>query len=132
MRVKKENNIYITPERSEGCIKENKMISKEKQILLESFNRRSLKRSNTQKLMDRMFQGKQKQIRKFREEEYDNKVSEWKKQGSIDFEKLGHNQKSISPTSRSTVRPFNPQRLQEQRMLEWEKELEEIQEWLDN
>ena len=132
MIIKKENNIYTTPERSEGCIKENKMISKEKKILFESFNRRSLKRSNTKKLMDRMFQGKMSQIRKHREEKYDNDVREWKKKGTFDIEKLGHNQKSISPTSRSTVRPFKPQTLQEQRMLEWEKELEEIQEWLDN
>ena len=29
------------------------------------------------------------------------------------------------------VRPFKPQTLQEQRIIQWEKELEEIQEWLD-
>ena len=127
MSFKKENNIYTTPERSEGCIKENKMISKEKQILFESFNRRSLKRSNTQKLMDRMFQGKQKQIRKFREEEYDNNVREWKKKGSFDISKMNQN---VSPTSKSPSRSFIS--LQEQRDRDFWNELDEIQEWLDN
>ena len=31
----------------------------------------------------------------------------------------------------SSVRPFKPQTLQEQRMIKWEKELTEIQKWLD-
>ena len=48
--IRNENNIYMIPERSEGCIKENKMISKEKQILLESFDRRNINRYNTKKL----------------------------------------------------------------------------------
>ncbi len=100
-------------------------ISKEKQILLESFNRRSLKRSNTKKLMDRMFQGKMSQIRKHREEEYDNKVREWKKQGTFDMSKLGFNQKErISPTSRSDVRSFR--NLHEQRLYEDSIELGKI------
>jgi hypothetical protein len=108
------------------------MISKEKQILFESFDKRNLKRNYTINLMDSMLKTKRQHIKKSREEEYDNKVQEWKKNGTFDINQLGHYQKSTSPTSRSTVRPFKPQTLQEQRMLEWEKELEEIQEWLDN
>jgi len=106
------------------------MISKEKQILFESFNRRSLKRSNTQKIMDKMFQGRMSQIRKHREEEYDNKVREWKKQGSFDMSKLGFNQKErISPTSKSNVRSFR--NLHEQRLYEDLMELENIKEELE-
>jgi len=100
-------------------------ISKEKQIFLESFDRRNLKRNNTKNIMDRMFQGKQRQIRKFREEEYDNKVREWKKQGTFDMSKLGFNQKErISPTSRSDVRSFR--NLHEQRLYEDSIELGNI------
>jgi len=106
------------------------MISKEKQILFESFNRRSLKRSNTQKIMDKMFQGRMSQIRKHREEEYDNKVREWKKQGSFDMSKLGFNQKErISPTSKSNVRSFR--NLHEQRLYEDLMELENIKQELE-
>ena len=105
------------------------MISREKQIFLESFDRRNLKRNNTKNIMDKMFQGKQRQIRKHREEEYDNKVREWKKQGTFDMSKLGVNQK-VSPTSRSTVRSF--QSLQEQRDREFWKELDDILYELDN
>jgi len=79
------------------------MISQEKQILLESFNRRSLKRSNTKKIMDIMFQNKKNEIRRHREEEYDNKVREWKKQKTFDINTMFQN---VSPTSRSTVRSF--------------------------
>jgi hypothetical protein len=107
------------------------MISKEKQILFESFDSKSKKRNYTIDLMNGMMNSKKKHIRKFREEEYDNKVQEWKKNGTFDINQLGHSQKSTSPTSRSTVRPFKPQTLQERRMMEWEKELEDIQEWLD-
>jgi len=101
------------------------MVSKEKRILFESFNRRSLNRSNTVKLLDRMLQGKRLQIRKHREEEYDNKVREWKKQGTFDMSKLGFNQKErISPTSRSDVRSFR--NLHEQRLYEDSIELGNI------
>ena len=101
------------------------MISREKQIFLESFDRRNLKRNNTKNIMDRMFQGKQRQIRKHREEEYDNKVREWKKQGTFDMSKLGFNQKErISPTSRSDVRSFR--NLHEQRLYEDSIELGNI------
>ena len=101
------------------------MISKEKQILFESFNRRSLKRGNTVKLLDRMLQGKRLQIRKHREEKYDNDVREWKKQGTFDMSKLGFNQKErLSPTSRSNVRSFR--NLHEQRLYEDSIELGKI------
>ena len=104
------------------------MISREKQIFLESFDRRNLKRNNTKNIMDKMFQGKQRQIRKHREEEYDNKVREWKKQGTFDMSKLGVNQK-VSPTSRSTVRSFR--NLHEQRLYEDSIELKKIKEELE-
>jgi len=101
------------------------MISKEKRILFESFNRRSLNRSNTVKLLDRMLQGKRLQIRKHREEKYDNDVREWKKQGTFDMSKLGFNQKErLSPTSRSNVRSFR--NLHEQRLYEDSIELGKI------
>ena len=103
------------------------MISKEKQILMESFKRRSLKSDKTKNIMDRMFNIKKQQIRKSREEEYDNKVTEWKKQGSFDTSLMNQN---VSPTSRSTVRSFK--RLQEQRDREFWNELDDIIDELEN
>lgn len=101
-------------------------ISKEKQILLESFDRRNLKRDNTKNIMDRMFQVKKNQIRKLREEEYDNNVRKWSKKKTFDMNLI--NQK-VSPTSRSNVRSF--QSLQEQRENEFWTELDEIIESLE-
>jgi len=102
------------------------MISKEKQILKESYNKRNQNVINTQNLLNKMYQGKIRQIRKCREEEYDNKVREWSKQKSFDTNLI--NQK-VSPTSRSTVRSF--QSLQEQRENEFWTELDEIIESLE-
>lgn len=108
------------------------MISKEKEILMESFDRRSLKSDNTKSLMDSMFKSKQNHLRNRRKEEYLNQVEGFKKKGeTFNIDKLGYSQKTNSPTSRSSVRPFKPQTLQEQRMIKWEKELEDIQKWLD-
>ena len=88
------------------------MISKEKEILMESFDRRSLKSDNTKSLMDSMFKSKQNHLRNRRKEEYLNQVEGFKKQGeTYDIKKLGYSQ--------------------ERRMMEWEKELEDIQTWLD-
>ena len=103
------------------------MISKEKQILFENFNRRSVKRNNTKNIMDKMFQGKMRQLRKNRQEEYLNKVEEWKKKPSFDISKMNQN---VSPTSKSPSRSFIS--LQEQRDRDFWNELDEIQEWLDN
>ena len=103
------------------------MISREKQIFLESFDRRNLKRNNTKNIMDKMFQGKMKQLRKNRQEEYLNKVEEWKKKPSFDISKMNQN---VSPTSKSPSRSFIS--LQEQRDRDFWNELDEIQEWLDN
>ncbi len=102
------------------------MISKEKQIFLESFDRRNLNRNNTKNIMDRMFQVKKNQIRKSREEEYENKVREWSKQKSFDMNLI--NQK-LSPTSKSPSRSFIS--LQEQREREFWIELDEILESLE-
>jgi len=108
------------------------MISKEKQILMESFDKRSVKKNYTQNLMDSMLNSKQNHLRNRRKEEYLSQVEHFKKQGeTMDINKLGHTQKTNSPTSRSSVRPFKPQTLQEQRIIKWEKELTEIQKWLD-
>jgi hypothetical protein len=72
-----------------------------------------------------MLQGKRLQIRKHREEKYDNDVREWKKQGTFDMSKLGFNQKErLSPTSRSNVRSFR--NLHEQRLYEDSIELGKI------
>jgi|TARA_B100001971_G_C18154129_1_gene517522 hypothetical protein len=101
-------------------------ISKEKQIFLESFDRRNLNRNNTKNIMDRMFQVKKNQIRKSREEEYENKVREWSKQKSFDMNLI--NQK-LSPTSKSPSRSFIS--LQEQREREFWIELDEILESLE-
>ena len=102
------------------------MISKEKQIFLESFDRRNLNRNNTKNIMDRMFQVKKNQIRKSREEEYENKIREWSKQKSFDMNLI--NQK-LSPTSKSPSRSFIS--LQEQREREFWIELDEILESLE-
>ena len=108
------------------------MISKEKEILMESFDRRSLKSDNTKSLMDSMFKSKQNHLRNRRGKGVSPNATMLKKQGeTYDIKKLGYSQKTNSPTSRSSVRPFKPQTLQEQRMIKWEKELEEIQKWLD-
>jgi len=108
------------------------MISKEKQILIESFDRGSLKRDNTKSLMDSMFNSTINHISKRRKEKFLEDVETFKKQGkTYDYSKLGHSQKTNSPTSRSVVRPFKPQTLHEQRRIKWGKELKDIQKWLD-
>ena len=57
-----------------------------------------------------MFQNKKNEIRRHREEEYDNKVREWKKQKTFDINTMFQ---QVSPTSRSTVRSF--QKLNEEK-----------------
>ena len=102
------------------------MISKEKKILFENFNRKSIKRDYTDNLMNRMLDFKKKKIRQSRQEEYLNNVEEWKKQGeTFDISKMGFSQKErLSPTSKSNVRSFR--NLHEQRMYEDSIELQEI------
>ena len=104
----------------------------EKKILFETFNRRSVKRDNTKRLMDNMLKSKKQHIRKYREEEYDSKVSEWMKQGTYDIDKLGHSQKNPSPTSRSSVRPFKKETLHEQQDRLFYEELDSIIEELES
>ena len=103
------------------------MISKEKKIFLESFDRRNLKRNEINKLMDKGLQQKMYTVRKMREESYQNLIDDLKKKKS--FDKSLINQK-VSPTSRSTVRSF--QSLNEQRNREFWNELDEIIESLEN
>jgi len=102
------------------------MIIKEKKILFENFNRKSVKRDYTNNLMNRMLDFKKKKIRQSRQEEYLNNVENWKKQGeTFDISKMGFNQKQkVSPTSKSNVRSFR--NLHEQRMYEDSIELQKI------
>ena len=86
----------------------NKMISKEKKIFLESFDRRNLKRNEIHKLMNKGLQQKMYTIRKMREESYQNLIDDLKKKKSFDKSLINQN---VSPTSRSTVRSFKPKRL---------------------
>ena len=102
------------------------MISKEKQLFLESFNRRSLKRDYIETIMDIGLNKKRQGIRKMREESYQELIDDLSKRKS--FDKTLMNQKT-SPTSRTPVRSWKQQRLnelQEQRQTEFERELEEI------
>lgn len=110
------------------------MISKEKQILKESYDRRNQNVKNTVKLMDKMLNYKLNALKRSRTEQYDNHIQEFKSKGeTFDTDKLGHTQNSLytSPTSKSNVRPFKPQTLHEARMEKDERELQEIIEWLD-
>jgi len=88
----------------------NKMISKEKKIFLESFDRRNLKRNEIHKLMNQGLQRKMYTIRKMREESYQDLIDDLKKKKSFDKSLINQN---VSPTSRSTVRSFKPKRLSE-------------------
>ena len=104
------------------------MISKEKKIFLESFDRRNLKRNEINKLMDKGLQQKMYTIRKMREESYSNLIDDLKKKKSYDKSLINQKDK-VSPTSRSTVRSF--QSLNEKRNREFWNELDEIIESLD-
>ena len=104
-------------------------ISKEKKILIESYDKRNLNYKNTKSIMDKMMNFRLGELKKSRNEEYDSKVSQWKKQTSFDISKI--NQTSESPTSKSIVRPFRPQTLQERRISQWELELEQIKQELE-
>jgi len=101
-------------------------ISKEKQILKESYNKRNQNVINTQNLMDKMMNYRLRELNKSRTEQYLNNVKEFKKQGSFDMNLIDQ---KVSPTSRSTVRSF--QSLQEQREREFWDELDEILESLE-
>ena len=98
------------------------MISKEKQILKESYDRRNQNVKNTVKLMDKMLNYKLNALKRSRTEQYDNHIQEFKSKGET-FD--------TAPTSKSNVRPFKPQTLHEARMEKDERELQEIIEWLD-
>ena len=101
-------------------------ISKEKQILKESYNKRNQNVINTQNLMDKMMNYRLRELNKSRTEQYLKNVKEFKKQGSFDMNLIDQ---KVSPTSRSTVRSF--QSLQEQRDREFWDELDEIIESLE-
>ena len=90
------------------------------------FKRRNIKRNEIHKLMNKGLQQKMYTIRKMREESYSNLIDDLKKKKS--FDKSLINQK-VSPTSRSTVRSFKPQRLTERE--KFYRELDMIIEELD-
>jgi len=102
-------------------------ISKEKQILKESYDKRNQNVINTKNLMDNMMNYRLSELNKSRTEQYLNNVKEFKKKGSFDMNLI--NQK-VSPTSKSPSRSF--QSLQEQRDREFWKELDDILYELDN
>ena len=90
------------------------------------FKRRNIKRNEIHKLMNKGLQQKMYTIRKMREESYQNLIDDLKKKKSFDKSLINQNE---SPTSRSTVRSFKPQRLTEQE--KFYRELDTIIEDLD-
>jgi len=77
-------------------------------------------RQNIKSVMNRMLRVKKQGLRQKREESFQELLNVWRKQTSKNEEK------KVSPTSRSVVRSFSPQRLDEYRLelLEINKELE--------
>jgi hypothetical protein len=105
------------------------MISKEKQILKESYDKRNQNVINTKSLMDRMMNYRLGELKKSRTEQYKNNVKEFKNQGeTFDTDKLKINQ-TMSPTTKSPSHSFS--RLYEQRKSEYEIELEQIKQELE-
>ena len=104
------------------------MISKEKQIFLESFDRRNLKRDYIETIMNIGLDKKRQGIRKMREESYQELIDDLSKRKS--FDKTLMNQKT-SPTSRTPVRSWKQQQLNEQDEFDTEldKIIEELEEW---
>ena len=90
------------------------------------FKHRNIKRGQIEKIMMKQFNQKKNSLRQRREESYQNLIDDLKKKKS--FDKSLINQK-VSPTSRSTVRSFKPQRLTEQE--KFYRELDMIIEDLD-
>ena len=90
------------------------------------FKHRNIKRGQIEKIMMKQFNQKKNSLRQRREESYQNLIDDLKKKKS--FDKSLINQK-VSPTSRSTVRSFKPQRLTERE--KFYRELDMIIEELD-
>ena len=101
-------------------------ISKEKQILIESYDKRSQNKQNTISVLDKMMNYRRQKLKNSREEQYQNHIEDFKSQGeTFDISKMGFSQKQkVSPTSKSNVRSFR--NLHEQRMYEDSIELQEI------
>ena len=80
----------------------------------------------------KMFNLKQAKVREMREENYQKMVGEWKKDKGFDMDTLGHTQKKrmVSPTSKSSVRPFKPKPLTEEQI--FDRELAKIIEELES
>ena len=90
------------------------------------FKHSNVKRNQIDKLMNQGHERKKYTIRKMREESYQELIDDLSKRKT--FDKTLMNQKT-SPTSRTPVRSWKQQRLnelQEQRQTEFERELEEI------
>ena len=90
------------------------------------FKHRNIKRGQIEKIMMKQFNQKKNSLRQRREESYQNLIDDLKKKKSFDKSLINQN---VSPTSRSTVRSFKPQRLTEQE--KFYRELDMIIEDLD-
>ena len=74
------------------------------------FKHRNIKRGQIEKIMMNQLNQKRNSLRQRREESYQNLIDDLKKKKSFDKSLINQN---VSPTSRSTVRSFKPQRLTE-------------------
>ena len=90
------------------------------------FKHRNIKRGQIEKIMMKQFNQKKNSLRQRREESYQNLIDDLKKKKSFDKSLINQN---VSPTSRSTVRSFKPQRLTERE--KFYRELDMIIEDLD-
>ena len=74
------------------------------------FKHRNIKRNQIEKIMMKQFNQKKNSLRQRREESYQELIDDLKKRKSFDKSLITQ---EVSPTSRSTVRSFKPQRLTE-------------------
>ena len=100
--------------------------------MISKYNKRMSQRKKTNQVMKKMFNLKQAKVREMREENYQKMVGEWKKDKGFDMDTLGHTQKKrmVSPTSKSSVRPFKPKPLTEEQI--FDRELAKIIEELES
>ena len=90
------------------------------------FKHRNIKRDVLEKMMMKQFNQKKNSLWQRREDSYQNLIDDLKKKKSFDKSLINQN---VSPTSRSTVRSFKPQRLSERD--QFYRELDMIIEDLD-
>jgi len=93
------------------------------------FKMRNVNRDYTENLMNRMLEINNSKLRNCREEELKKYTTELKQQKSFDKNLINQNER-ISSTGRSHVRSF--QKINERRKSDWELELDNILNELDN